>query len=92
MIYYLSNDDDTGTDYGNSGTARKKKCLKKCYLVFCPLPRINVGNIYASNGGVELRKKSDTKILFGFFTPFPLINVGIIYESNAGAAPTKKCF
>ena len=70
IIYYLSNEDDTGNEYGNDGKAQTKILTKNFTRFFAPpLPRINVGKIYASNTGAEPTKKSDTEILFGFFDP-----------------------
>ena len=72
IIHYLSNDDDTGTEYGNDGKAQTKNSQKKYYSVLLtPLPLINVGNIYASNAGAERTKKCDKKFLFGFLTHPP---------------------
>ena len=72
IIYYLSNEDDTGNEYGNDGKAQTKILTKNFTRFFAPpLPRINVGKIYASNAGAELTKKSDTKMLLAFLTPSP---------------------
>ena len=66
IIYYLSNDDDTGTRYSNDGAAPTKNSQKKFQSIFCTPPLINVSNVYKSTA--ELRK-SFTKIIVGFLAP-----------------------
>ena len=59
MIHYLSNDDDTGSEFGNDGSALTKNSLKKCLLVFCdPLPLIIVSNIKSNTAGTKIAKNS----------------------------------
>ena len=66
IIYYLNNDDDTGTRYSNDGAAPTKNSQKKFQSIFCTPPLINVSNVYKSTA--ELRK-GFTKIIVGFLAP-----------------------